>query len=165
MAQSAQLLPVTGAGAGSSGAAADPYRDANYYSHDERLTLPALLMRLVQYNPPFTVCVLGVLVSFYRGLHAMRASDRVLSNRMMRHRVLFQFSGFSFLIGKEFLNVVNAEAEMERRGQERRQRGLPAYLSDDRLEDAVQAARLTNAGWGGKPQRKFAVAPVREELK
>ena len=76
-------------------AAAEPFRDLTYYSHDERVTLPALLIKLVTYNPPFTACVVGVLVSFYRGLHAMRAADRMLSNRMMRHRVLFQFSGFS----------------------------------------------------------------------
>jgi hypothetical protein len=82
----------------------------------------------------------------------MRAADRMLSNRMMRHRVIFQFSGFSFLIGKEYLNVVNAEAEMERKGVERRQRGLfPAYLEDPRLEDAVDMARLATAGWGGRP--------------
>ena len=140
-----------------------PYRDPSYYSHDERLTLPALLIRLATYNPPFTACVLGVLVSFYRGLHAMRASDRVLSNRMMRHRVIFQFSGFSFLIGKEYLNVVNAEAEMERKGVERRQRGaIPRYLEDPRLEDMVNAARLTNAAWGGRPVGK---APAPGELK
>ena len=162
MAQPAELAPATAA-------AAEPYRDANYYSHDERMTLPALLIRLATYNPPFTACVLGVLVSFYRGLGAMRRSDRMLSNQMMRHRVIFQFSGFSFLIGKEYLNVVYAEADMDRKGAERRQRGEhPSYLEDVRLEDTVNAARLANAGWGGKPSggggaRKFAVTPIPEQ--
>ena len=129
-----------------------PYVDTNFYSHDERVTLPALLVKLTTYNPPFTLCVCGVLASFYRGMGAMRRSDKFLSNRMMRHRVMWQFAAFSFLVGKEYLNIVNAERDMQRRGAERLSRGeLPLYLADPRLEHTVQMSRLTQSGWGGRP--------------
>ena len=133
----------------------EPYQDPNFYSHDERVTLPTLLVKITTYNPPFSLCVIGVVASFYRGMGALRRGDKFLSNRMMRHRVGWQFLAFSFLVGKEYLAIVQAERATQRRGEERAASGqLPGYLADPRLEDTVNASRMALAGFGGKPAEK-----------